>query len=300
MSKQQREALTEMFRRLPFNIDGDPAVQRPAMEAALTRVPLPPDVTVTPRTLGGVPVVQVDVEGVDTSRVLLHFHGGLYVLGSARSSAGLAAGLARSAGVRVISVDYRLAPEHPYPAAVEDALAAYKALLQDIPETRVALSGESAGGGLATALQLRLKEEGLALPAASVLLSPWTDLTLSGQSLTGKASLDPSVLTPEGLKIRVPDYLGGADPKTPEVSPIFGDLSGLPPMLIQVGSHEILLDDAVRLAANAAAHDVDVKLEVTAGVPHVFQAFAAVLDEAKAALSSIAGFLHSHLADGDL
>ncbi|MBM9506306.1 alpha/beta hydrolase [Actinacidiphila acididurans] len=297
MSKQQRDALNRMFRNLPFSIEGDPAVQRAAMEAALTAAPLPPDVTVTEGTLGGIPVVQVDVDGVDTSRTLLHFHGGVYVLGSARSSVGLAAGLGRHAGVRVISVDYRLAPEQPYPAAVEDALAAYKGLLANTAESRIAVSGESAGGGLAAALQLRLKEEGLALPAASVLLSPWTDLTLSGRSLTGKASVDPSVLTAEGLKTRAYDYLGGADPRNPEISPVFGDLSGLPPMLIQVGSHEILLDDALRLAATAAAHDVDVKLEVTAGVPHVFQAFAEVLDEGKAALASIGGFLRAHLAD---
>ena len=295
MSKQQRIALTELFRRLPFNIHEDPAVQRPAMEAALTAIPLPPDVTTTPGVLGGVPVLRIDVDGVDTSRVLVHFHGGVYVLGSARAGAGLAANLGRNAGVRVISVDYRLAPEHPYPAAIDDGVVVYRALLEHTPSTQIAVSGESADGGLATALLLRLKEAGLPLPAASAVLSPWVDLTLSGQSMADKASIDPSVLTPEGLKIRVPDYLGDADPKTPDISPIFADLRGLPPMLIQVGSHEILLDDAVRLAANAAAHDVDVRLEVGAELPHVFQAFAAVLDEGKAALSSAGNFLRTHL-----
>jgi epsilon-lactone hydrolase len=297
MSKQQRLALNEMFRNLPFDIAGDPAVQRPAMEAALTAIPLPPDVTTTPGILGGVPVLRIDVAGVDTSKVLLHFHGGVYVLGSARAGAGLAAELGRSAGARVISVDYRLAPEHPYPAAIDDAVAVYRALLEQTPSAQIVVSGESAGGGLAMALLLRLKEAGLPRPAASVVLSPWADLTLSGPSMSGKASVDPSVLTPEGLKIRVPDYLGGADRETPDISPIFADLSGLPPMLIQVGSHEILLDDAVRLAANAAAHDVDVRLEVTAEVPHVFQAFAAVLDEGKAALGNVGEFLRTHLQD---
>ena len=299
MSEQQREALAAMFRNLPFDIAGDPVLERAGMEAALTAIPLPPDVTATPGVLGGVPVLTVDVEGVDTSRVLLHFHGGVYVLGSARAGAGLAAGLGRNAGVRVVSVDYRLAPEHPYPAAVEDAVAVYRALLEQVPSSRIAVSGESAGGGLAIALLLQLKEAGLPLPAAALALSPWVDLTLSGASMSGKAAVDPSVLTPEGLKIRIPDYLAGADPKTPDISPVFADLSGLPPMLIQVGSHEILLDDAVRLAANAAAHDVDVRLEVTAGVPHVFQAFAAVLDEGKTALRSAGGFLCAQLHDGD-
>jgi epsilon-lactone hydrolase len=297
MSKQQRLALNEMFGHLPFDIAGDPAVQRPAMEAALTAIPLPPDVTTSPGILGGVPVLRIDAGGVDTSNVLLHFHGGVYVLGSARAGAGLAAGLGRSAGARVISVDYRLAPEHPYPAAIDDAAAVYQALLEHTPGAQIVVSGESAGGGLAIALLLRLKEAGLPLPAAAVVMSPWADLTLSGQSMSGKASVDPSVLTPGGLKIRVPDYLGGADPETPDISPIFADLSGLPPMLIQVGSHEILLDDAVRLAANAAAHDVDVRLEVTAEVPHVFQAFAAVLDEGQAALGNAGQFLRTHLQD---
>jgi monoterpene epsilon-lactone hydrolase len=297
MSKQQRLALAGIFRQLPFTIAGDPAEQRAAMEAALTAIPLPGDVTTTPGVLGGVPVLTIDVDGVDSSQVLVYFHGGVYVLGSARAGAGLAAALGRHAGVRVISVDYRLAPEHPYPAAIDDALAVYRAVLEQTPSSQIALSGESAGGGLVAALLLRLKELGLPLPASSVALSPWVDLTLSGQSMSSKASIDPSVLTPEGLRIRIPDYLGGMDPATSDISPIFADLSGLPPMLIQVGSHEILLDDAVRLAAQAAAHDVEVTLQVTPEVPHVFQAFAAVLDEGKAALRGAGAFLRTHFEE---
>ena len=131
------------------------------------------------------------------------------------------------------------------------------------------------------------------------MLSPWADLTLTGPSMSTKASVDPSPLTPEGLRLRVPDYLGGADPASPLASPIFADLSGLPPLLIQVGSHEILLDDAVRLAARAAAYDVEVTLQVTPEVPHVFQAFAAILDEGKTALSSAGAFLHTHFDAAD-
>jgi epsilon-lactone hydrolase len=294
MSKQQRLAVTEIFGRLPFTITGDPAEQRVAMEAALTAMPLPEDVTSTPGTLGGVPVLTIDAGGVDSSKVLLHFHGGVYVLGSARAGAGLAADLGRSAGVRVISVDYRLAPENPYPAAIDDAVAVYRALLERTPAAQIAVSGESAGGGLAAALLLRLRESGLPLPSSAVMLSPWADLTLTGQSMSTKASVDPSPLTPEGLRLRVPDYLGGADPASPLASPVFADLSGLPPMLIQVGSHEILLDDAVRLAARAAAYDVEVTLQVTPEVPHVFQAFAAILDEGKTALDSAGAFLRTH------
>lgn len=299
MSKKQRLALTEIFAHLPFAITGDPAEQRVRMEAALTAMPLPEDVTSTPGTLGGVPVLTIDVEGVDSSKVLLHFHGGVYVLGSARAGAGLAAALGRHAGMRVVSVDYQLAPENPYPAALEDAVAVYRAVLEQTPASHIAVSGESAGGGLAAALLLRLREASLPLPTASVLLSPWVDLTLTGQSMTSKASVDPSVLTPEGLRIRVPDYLGGADPVLPFISPIFADLTGLPPMLIQAGSHEILLDDAIRLAAAAAAHDVEVTLQVTPEVPHVFQAFAAILDEGKTALASAGAFLRTHVDDAD-
>ena len=295
MSQTQRLALLEIFKKLPFTITGDPVEQRVAMETALTSMPLPADVTVTPGTLGGVRVVTFDVDGVDTSRVLLHFHGGVYVLGSARAGAGLAAALGRNGGTRVISVDYRLAPEDPYPAALDDAVAAYCALLERTPAMHIAVSGESAGGGLAVALLLRLKESGIALPTSSLLLSPWVDLTLTGRSMTTKASVDPSVLTPDGLQLRVPDYIGGADPTDPLISPIFADLSGLPPMLIQVGSHEILLDDAVRLAARTAAHDVQVTLQVTPEVPHVFQAFAPILDEGKAALRNGGAFVRSHL-----
>jgi epsilon-lactone hydrolase len=200
--------------------------------------------------------------------------------------------------MRVISVNYRLAPENPYPAALDDAVAAYLAVVGQTPASHLAVSGESAGGGLATALMVRLVAEGLPLPAASVLLSPWVDLTLAGDTMVSKASIDPSVLTPEGLRERVPDYVGDADPATPLVSPIFANLTGLPPMLIQVGSHEILLDDAVRLAGVAAAHDVNVTLQVTPEVPHVFQAFAAILDEGKVAVEHVGAFLRTHVGVG--
>jgi acetyl esterase/lipase len=299
MSTKQRLALIEMFGHLPFSIVGDIAEQRVAMDRTLMAAPLPDEVTLTRGELGGVPVVNIDTEGSDPSRVVLHFHGGVYVLGSARAAAGLAAALGRHAGVRTTAVDYRLAPEHPYPAAIDDALAVYRALLDQTPGSQIALSGESSGGGLAIALLLKLKEAGLQLPASAVLFSPWVDLTLSGTSMATKASVDPSVLSPEGLRLRVPDYVGDSDPTNPLISPIFADLSGLPPLLIQAGSYEILLDDAVRLAAQAAAHDVEVTLQVTPEVPHVFQAFSAILDEGETALRSAGSFLRMHFEHTD-
>jgi monoterpene epsilon-lactone hydrolase len=207
--------------------------------------------------------------------------------------------LVRRAGAKAITLDYRLAPEHPYPAAVEDARAAYEALLaQGIAPGQIALAGESAGGGLAVATLLALRGADVPLPSCAYLMSPYVDLTLSGETLAEKREVDP-ILTPDGLRARVPDYVGGADASDPNISPIFADLNGLPPLLIQVGSHEVLLSDALRLASRAARSDVPVTLDVTPGVPHVFQAYAGLLDEAGAALDRAADFLNAQLAPAE-
>jgi acetyl esterase/lipase len=208
----------------------------------------------------------------------------------------LSSDLARRVDAKVISVDYRLAPEHPYPAALQDATAAYRGLLDGGVDPRsIAIVGESAGGGLAVALLASLAENGLAQPAAAFLLSPWTDLTLSGETMTSKVGIDP-VFTREKVSVRAADYVGSTDPADPSISPIFADLLGLTPILIQAGSHEVLLDDSIRLARRAAIDDVAVTLDVTPGVPHGFQAFAAILDEGDAALARAAAFLDQHLS----
>jgi len=208
----------------------------------------------------------------------------------------LSSDLSRRIDARVASVDYRLAPEHPYPAALQDARAAYRGLLDSGVDPRsIAVVGESAGGGLAVALLASLAEAGLAQPACAVLFSPWTDLTLSGESITSLVEIDPA-FTPEKVSVRAADYVGSADPTDPAISPIFADLRGLSPILIQAGSHEILLDDSIRLARRAAIDDVAVTLDVTPGVPHGFQAFAAILDEGDAALARAAAFVSQHLS----
>jgi acetyl esterase/lipase len=248
----------------------------------------------TPGVLGGVPTLEVEIAGSEPEGVLLWFHGGFYVLGSARASADLAADIARRTRTRVLSVDYRLAPEHPYPAELVDAIAAYRGLLDSGSEpSSVALGGESAGAGLAVAALVAFAEEGLPQPSCAVL-SPLADLTLSGASMSGKAAVDP-VFTREKIAVRVRDYVGDADSAQPEISPVFADLRGLPPLLVQAGTHELLLDDATRLATAAAAADVEVTLEVTPDVPRVFQAFAAVLAEGDQALTSVGRFLAAHL-----
>jgi acetyl esterase/lipase len=298
MTAQQRDMVHQILRNAPFDLGGDVAVHRPLLEKMLTGQPLPEDVRMTPGELGGVPVIDIDIDGVEPRGTIFHTHGGGFALGSARGSVGLAANLARRTGMRAVSVDYRLAPEHPYPAALQDVTAAYRALVEQAGDAEhVVVSGESAGGNLAIELLIAGRLQGLTMPAAAVLFSPMTDLTVSGDSYATKAGLDPSI-SARAIRTRVRDYLGatGTAPADPLVSPVFADLSGLPPLLIQAGSHEVLLDDATSLAVKAAADGVAVILDITPGVPHVFQAFAAVLDEGDTALDRAARFIGDNLA----
>lgn len=295
MSLEQQLQLDAILRQGGLDTSADVPTMRAAFRELMAQVPLAPDVQQTPVEIGGVAGVEVTIQGKPVEDVILYFHGGVYVIGYAAATVPLVGDLVRRTGTRAITLEYRLAPEHPYPAAVEDARAAYEGLLaQGIAPGQIALAGESAGGGLAVALLLALREAGVPLPACGYLMSPYVDLTLSGETLAAKREVDP-LLTPEGLRTRVPDYVGEADAADPYISPIFGDLRGLPPLLVQVGSHEVLLSDAVGLAGRAAICDVPVTLEVTPGVPHVFQAYAGFLDEAGAALDRAADFLKAHL-----
>src|SRR3984957_1009762 len=296
MSKQQQLELDATLRQGAFDPKGDLAELRSGFEALMRTIPIPSDVRKTSTAVGGVNVVEVTVDGIDSANVILYFHGGVYVIGSADSSAPLVADLARRTNAKVISVDYRLAPENPYPAAVQDAKAAYEGLLsQGMDPSNIAISGESAGGGLTAAVLLTLRDAGTPMPSSAFVMSPWADLTLSGNTIVDRQDVDP-ILTREALTLRVGDYVASAHASDPFISPVFADLQGLPAMLIQVGSHEILLSDAVRLAERAASADVEVTLEVVPGVPHVFQAYAAVLDEGDAALDRAASFLKAHFA----
>jgi epsilon-lactone hydrolase len=216
-------------------------------------------------------------------------------MGDAALAADLASQVGRRTRAKVISVDYRLAPEHPYPAAVDDALAAYQALLEGgTAPSDIAFAGESAGGGLAIATMVNARDHGLPLPAAGFVMSPYADLTLSGATMGTKREADP-LFTPQAFPARVADYTAGHDPALGLISPIFADLSGLPPLIIQAGTHELLLDDAIRLARRAATADVQVTLDITPQVPHVFQAYYPILDEATAALDRAGQLLSAHL-----
>jgi epsilon-lactone hydrolase len=299
VSMEQRETLDAILRQSALPPGSGVNEQRELLRAAISAQPLPGDVNVTAATRGGVPTAEITIDGIEPRCVVLYFHGGVYVMSDAFLAAGLASQVGRRTHAKVISVDYRLAPEHPYPAAVDDAFAAYGALLNNgIAPADIAFAGDSAGGGLAIATMVNARDHGLPLPAAAFVMSPYADLTLTGTTMETKRDVDP-LLSREALEARIPDYTAGQDPALDLISPIFADLSGLPPLIIQAGSHEVLLDDAVRLARQAATADVDVTLDITPGVPHVFQAYSPILDEATAALDRAGRLLSAHLAGGE-
>ena len=295
MSIEQRETLDAILRQSAFPPDASVDDQRRALREFLSAQPLPADVTVTEGALGGVRTAEITVDGIEARHVILYFHSGVYVLGDAFLAADLASQVGRRTSAKVISVDYRLAPEHPYPAAVDDALAAYRALLDDgMAPSDIAFAGESAGGGLAVVTLVNARDHGLPLPAAAFVMSPYVDLTLAGATMGTKRNVDP-LLSPEALRARVADYAAGHNAGIGLISPIFAELSGLPPLLIQAGSHEVLLDDAIRLAGVAASADVEITLDITPEVPHVFQAYHPILEEAVEALDRAGQFLSAHL-----
>jgi len=256
---------------------------------------VPDDVLVTDVTAGGVPAHWLAAPGADDGRVLMFLHGGGFELGSLRSDGELAARLGRASGMRVLLPEYRLAPEHPFPAAIDDVLAAWRWLRtgQDLSAGSIAIVGDSAGGGLAVALLVATRDAGQALPAAAALMSPTVDLTSSGASMTERAEQDP-ISTPAMLRQFAADYLAGADPRTPLASPLFASLAGLPPLLIQVGTADLLLSDSERLASAAAQAGVDVILEIGQGLPHVYPIMLGT-PEAAEATEQIGKFLRARV-----
>jgi acetyl esterase/lipase len=258
--------------------------------------PVAGDVELSPADCNGVPGEWSIVPGSDASRVLMFFHGGGYCSGSARSHRRMVTEAGRAAGVRTLAVEYRLAPEHPFPAAYDDALAAWRFLRsQGIAAKHVAVGGDSAGGGLTAALACRLRDAGEESPACLWLVSPWTDLTMSGGSMAAKDAVDPLIHK---------DYLGelsGAyapaamDRKDPRISPLYANLTGLPPTLIQVGSAETLLDDAVRFAGTAGGADVPVTLEIWPHMIHAWPMWNAHLEPGRRALTSAGAFIRQNL-----
>lgn len=290
MADPALEQLIAGLREGDLDLADPPAELRPQYEAMFASFPIAGDLTFAEASPGDVPGLRVNVPG-SGGGLVLYLHGGGYVVGTAQGYRGLAGEVARAAGMDALVIDYRLAPEHPFPAAVDDALAAYRALLADgRSPSSIVLAGDSAGGGLALALLVALREAGDPMPAAALLISPWADLTGTASSIETKRAEDPS-LTPEGLEACAAHYLGARDRAHPLASPALADLSGLPPILVQVGSIEILLDDAIAIAASAGAAGTHVTLEVLPGLPHVPHAFHFMLPQAKAALDRAGAFL---------
>ncbi len=288
MSAQELEQLVGLLRGGPVSFSAPPQEMRPVFEGMLVSLPGDESTVTEERELGGVPGLWMGAEG---ARALLYLHGGGYTIGSPLAYREFSTQLARTAGASLFAPDYRLAPEHPHPAALEDALAAYRALL-DLGHAAddVVVAGDSAGGGLTLALLVAIRDAGLPLPARAVLFSPWLDLTLSGTSVASKAEADPS-LDQAGLAAAAAHYLNGLPAETPAASPLFADLTGLPPLLIEVGEAEILLSDATRLADRAALAGVDITLHVWPGMPHVWGLFAAVLGEGREVIEEAGAFI---------
>ena len=258
-------------------------------------VPRPPVGTQTTVIDGsGVNTVQVEVPQARSDRCVLYFHGGAYALGTAALLRDFTWRIGAAARACVLYFDYRLAPEHPFPAALEDAVAVYRWLAGRFDPRRIAFVGDSAGGGLALATLYKLRDEGFALPAAAVAVSPWTDLALTGPSLELNAAADP-MLDVAMLPALANDYLGGADPRNHYASPLYGDASGLPPTLIHVGSDEILRDDAVRMADKLRMAGCQVEIEIWTRMPHAWHHFARVLPEGRDAIARIGAFLQQRL-----
>jgi len=299
VSKEQRARVDAMMRQP--RPEGPRSVEaiRAGFKALMDKMIVPHSIRTTQTTLGNRPTLHVEPDNGPRAGTILYFHGGGFVFGSPETALSLTGHLVAKTGFGAYSVDYRLAPEHPFPAAIEDTLGAYRALLDSGQDpSAIAFAGDSAGGGLTITTCLAARDAGLPLPSAIVAFSPGLDATRTGESMDTKQGADP-IFTREAVERTGAMYLAGADPHQPLLSPaVLADLTGFPPMLLQVGTNEILLDDSTRLAARAREAGVDVVLDITADVPHVFQSFAGVLDEVDKALDRAALFLSQRIRAG--
>jgi epsilon-lactone hydrolase len=291
MAREEINRVRRLLASFP-NIRGRSVQElRAQMQTFVGALPLPEGVLVEGLDAGGVPAEWVKADGARDDAVFLYLHGGGYALGSVVTGRHLAAAVSKAAAVSVLSLDYRLAPEHRFPAAVEDAVTGYRWLLgKGIPPPRIAIGGDSAGGGLTVATLVALRDAGEPLPAAGVCISPWVDLTCSANSYETRSTTDP-IIVHEDILWFASLYLAGQDPRTPLASPLFADLRGLPPLLIHVGSEEVLLDDSIGLDRRAREAGVESTLEVWDGMIHVWHLFSQMLQEGRQAISRIGEYL---------
>lgn len=289
MKNQEIVAIRELLSSMPLPADRNE--MRETYDNLGTIFPTAADVVLEPVSINGVHAEWGSTPGAAADRVVMYVHGGGYVIGSVKSHRHLVTELGRAAGTRTLSVDYRLAPEHPFPAAVDDALAVYRDLLaQGFAPGNIAIAGDSAGGGLTVATLLAIRDAGLEQPACGFCISPWIDLEATGDSIAALADIDPMV-SREGLEGMAAAYLAGASARTPLASPLHADYRGLAPLLVHVGAAETLLDDAVRLARRAGAADVDVRLQVWPEMIHVWHFFHPMLDAGRRAIAEGGAFI---------
>lgn len=253
---------------------------------------LPKDVNCKPVIAGGVPAEWITTPNSENQKVVLYLHGGGYVAGSISSYRDLVARISRVSKARILLLEYRLGPEFPFPSALEDSVAAYNWLVstENIDPNKIIIAGDSAGGGLTIATLIKLRDEGISLPVAAVCLSPWIDLAGTGESLKTNKEIDPFI-TPEIFEFSARGYLGPMDPLNPLASPLYADLQGLPPLFIQVGTSEVLLDDSIRFAERAKTAGVDVKLKIWKDMIHIFAIFAVFAPESRQAIEQIGEFI---------
>ena len=257
---------------------------------------LAPDVTVEPVAANGVRAEWTSTPGCRSHAALLFLHGGGYVIGSLDSHRHLAAEAGRASGCRALALDYRLAPEHPFPAAVDDAVAGYRYLLAgDVRPDRIAIAGDSAGGGLVVAAMVAIRDAGLPQPGCGWCISPWVDLEMTGETMTSKAATDPMVQR-DGVAEMARLYLNGANPRSPLAAPLYANLAGLAPLLIQVGAAETLLDDAIRLAKVAGAADVRIDLQIWPEMVHVWHLFHPELQAGRQGIAAGGAFVRAHIS----
>lgn len=267
------------------------AERRARLEEMGEKFPAPDTATVETLEVAGCKAEWVYDKGADQGRVMLYVHGGGYVLGSLSSHRNMVYEISKAIGGRVLNLDYRLGPEHPFPAAVDDTVTAWKYLLdQGVDPAKASFGGDSAGGGLVVAALMAARDAGLALPACGCCISPWTDLVGLGQTMNTKAAEDPMV-NRTALEYFADLYAGGADRATPLLSPLFGDLSGLPPLLVQVGTAETLLDDSRRLVARARHARVTVDYAEWPGMPHIWHIFAPLLQKSRDAIQELGAYV---------
>jgi len=296
MSSAELAQLITLLRANELDLTSTPQKARADFSASIGAAPVAADITFEAGKLAGLPVLASTTPGARTDQTLLYIHGGAFVIGNPTDYRSLSAELGRAAGVSAVSLDYRLAPEHPFPAAVDDCVAAYRALLEGgIKPADIVLAGDSAGGGLVISTLVAARDAGLPMPAAALVISPWVDLACTGSSMQSKIAADPSI-TREGLLANAALYLQGQPLNTALASPLYADLRGLPPVFVQVGTAEVLLDDAVRLVGALGVADVPVHLSVWPNMPHVWHIFSFMLSEGRDALTEAGVFLTASLS----